>query len=93
MQRGAIRLDFRRHGVTLSTRLQELASALEACRRSLELEDSFEGQKLLGQILQSTGQIEEARAALEAALSLGGAPEERRFIEALLRSIGSAGTR
>ncbi len=63
--------------------------ALDACRRSLELEASFEGQKLLGQILQSTGQIEEARAALEAALSLGGAPGERRFIEALLRSLGA----
>lgn len=63
--------------------------ALRACRQSLELEDSFEGQKLLGQILQSMGQDVEARTALEKALALGGDPAERKFIEALLRSLGS----
>jgi spermidine synthase len=63
--------------------------ALAACRQSLKLEDSFEGQKLLGQVLQGMGRSEEAREPLENALALGGDPEERRFIEALLRSLDS----
>ena len=45
--------------------------ALDACLRALEIRDSFEGLKLLGQTLQSLGRIEEAREALERALRHG----------------------
>ncbi len=63
--------------------------ALVASRQSLEIENSFEGQKLLGQILQDMGRGGEAKESLENALALGGDPEERKFIEALLRSLDS----
>jgi tetratricopeptide (TPR) repeat protein len=63
--------------------------ALEHCRSSLALESTFDGQKLLGQILQSLNRFDEAREALELALDLGGNEEGRRFVRALLRSIES----
>jgi spermidine synthase len=63
--------------------------ALATCRKSLEIENSFEGRKLLGIILENLGQRNEAREALEEALRLGGDPQGRRFVEALIRSIDS----
>ena len=67
----------------------ELDSALENAERSVALTASFEGQKLLGQILQQLGRKNEARAALEGALDAGGDPAGRRFVEAMLRSLSS----
>jgi len=67
----------------------ELDAALENAERSVALTTSFEGQKLLGQILQQLGRKSEARAALEGALDAGGDPEGRRFVEAMLRSLSS----
>jgi spermidine synthase len=67
----------------------DLDAALESAERSVALEPSFEGQKLLGQIFQRLGRKEEARAALEGALEAGGDPEGRRFVEAMLRSLSS----
>jgi spermidine synthase len=65
--------------------------ALAACRRALEIRDSFEGLKLLGQTLQSLGRIEEAREALEKALrSKSDDVEGKRFVQALLRSLDEA---
>ena len=62
--------------------------ALDACLRALEIRDSFEGLKLLGQTLQSLGRIEEAREALERALRHGsGDAQGHRFVQALLRSL------
>ncbi len=61
--------------------------ALQHCQRSLELESTFEGQKLLGQIFQGLGQYDKAREALELALVLGGKDDGHRFVQALLRSI------
>jgi len=61
--------------------------ALDLCRRALAQQDSFEGRKLLGQILSDLGRKEEARSALHQALRLGGEAEARRFVEALLRSL------
>ncbi len=65
------------------------AEALETCRTALEIEPSFEGLKLLGIILENLGRGNEAREALEEALALGGDPQGRRFVEALIRSIDS----
>jgi len=66
-------------------------AALQACRRSLEIRDSFAGLKLLGQTLQSMGRFEEARRALEKALVQdGGDDQGRRFVQALLRSLDSS---
>ncbi len=63
------------------------ADALAECRRSLELEESFDGFKLLGQILQRDGDLGGARIAWDRALSLGGDPAGRRFVAALLRAL------
>jgi tetratricopeptide (TPR) repeat protein len=63
--------------------------ALEVCQRALARRDSFEGRKLLGQILSGLGRKEEARQALHRALRLGGETEGRRFVQALLRSLDS----
>ncbi len=68
----------------------DLDAALENAKRSVALAASFEGQKLLGQILQQLGRKNEARAALEGALDAGGDPEGRRFVEAMLRSLSSS---
>ena len=62
--------------------------ALEVCQRALAIRDSYEGQKLLGQTLQSMGRTDEARRALEKALrhedvDVAG----RKFVQALLRSL------
>jgi spermidine synthase len=65
----------------------DLDAALENAKRSVALATSFEGQKLLGQILQQLGRKNEARAALESALDAGGDPAGRRFVEAMLRSL------
>ena len=59
------------------------AEALAECRRSLELEESFDSFKLLGQILQRDGDLGGARMAWGRALSLGGDPEGRQFVAAL----------
>ena len=67
----------------------DLDAALENAERSVALTASFEGQKLLGQILQRLGRKTEARAALEGALDAGGDAEGRRFVEAMLRSLSS----
>jgi spermidine synthase len=65
------------------------AEALEACWDSLALETTFEGKKLLGQILQQLGRPEEARRALREALALDADAPARAFVEGLLRSPGS----
>ena len=63
--------------------------ALTTCRRALDLQASFEAHKLFGQILQSMGRAEEAEQSLKKALTLGGSPQNRRIVEALLRSLAS----
>jgi Flp pilus assembly protein TadD len=65
----------------------DLEAALANAERSVAISASFEGQKLLGQILQQLGRTNEARAALQGALDAGGDPEGRRFVEAMLRSL------
>jgi spermidine synthase len=66
-------------------------AALHACQRSLAIRDSFEGQKLLGQTLQSLGRHEEAREALQNALRQdGGDVQGRKFVQALIRSLHAA---
>ncbi len=71
----------------------DLDAALENAERSVALAASFEGQKLLGQILQHLGRENEARAALERALDAGGDAAGRKFVEAMLRSLaGPAGS-
>jgi spermidine synthase len=67
----------------------KLEAALEHAERSVALEPTFEGQKLLGQVLQQLGRIDEARTALEGALEAGGDSAGRRFVEAMLRSLDS----
>ena len=68
----------------------KLDQALEQARQAVDLEATFEGQKLLGQVLQRLGREEEARVALEAALTAGGGdPVGRRFVEAMIRSLGT----
>lgn len=70
-----------------------LDAALRNAQRAVQIDDSFEGQKLLGQILQRLGRNEEARVALERALDVGGDAEGRHFVEAMLRSLsGPAGS-
>ena len=66
---------------------KKLDAALAHAERSVAMEPTFEGQKLLGQILQQLGRIDEARAALEGALAAGGDPSSRKFVEAMLRSL------
>jgi spermidine synthase len=63
--------------------------AFATCKESLAMETSFEGLKLLGIILENLGRGNEAREALEKALALGGDPQGRRFVEALIRSLDS----
>ena len=65
--------------------------ALRHCRRALELEASFDGLKLLGQILYKKGELPEARKALEQALVYGGDRASRRFVQTLLSSLTPAG--
>ena len=62
--------------------------ALEVCERALAIRDSFEGQKLRGQTLQSMGRTDEARRALQKALRHeDGDAQGRKFVQALLRSL------
>ncbi len=63
--------------------------AQQTCRRSLAIENSFNGRKLLGLILHTQGRSEEARRILREALSLGGDEQGRSFVQALLKSIDS----
>ena len=67
----------------------DMNRALAHCQRSLEIEPTFDGYKLHGQILHNLGQFGEAREALESALGLGGDETGRGFVLALLRSIPS----
>ena len=55
--------------------------------RALEFETSFDGLKLLGQILHRQGELRAARTAWERALAWGGDPASRAFVETLLRSL------
>jgi tetratricopeptide (TPR) repeat protein len=65
-------------------------AALDACEQSIALEPSFAAYKLRGQILQGLGRADDARRAFEFALSLGSDDaDERAFVQALLRSMGS----
>jgi spermidine synthase len=68
------------------------AEALAACRESLEKETSFEGKKLLGQILGEMGRTDEARTALREALALDADPGARAFVQALLETLPGAKT-
>ena len=61
--------------------------ALRHCRRALEIETSFDGLKLLGQVLHRQGELRAARTAWERALAWGGDPANRAFVETLLRSL------
>ncbi|HXV61019.1 MAG TPA: tetratricopeptide repeat protein [Vicinamibacteria bacterium] len=67
----------------------KLDAALEQAERAVSVEPSFQAEKLRGQILQRLGRSDEARVALESALKAGGDQMERRFVEAMLRSLGS----
>ncbi|MGH9321034.1 MAG: hypothetical protein ACRD3V_14275 [Vicinamibacteria bacterium] len=67
----------------------DLKAALHNAEQSVALAPSFEGQKLLGQVLQRLGRKDEARVALEGALEAGGDPVGRRFVEAMLRSLST----
>ncbi|HSF18054.1 MAG TPA: tetratricopeptide repeat protein [Vicinamibacteria bacterium] len=67
----------------------KLDAALEQAERAVSVEPSFQAEKLRGQILQRLGRSDEARVALESALKAGGDQVERRFVEAMLRSLGS----
>jgi Flp pilus assembly protein TadD len=66
-----------------------LEEALQACQEVISLEPSFAAYKLRGQVLQGLGRTDEARRAYEFVLGLGGTPEERAVVEALLRSLGT----
>ena len=61
--------------------------ALRHCRRALEFETSFDGLKLLGQILHRQGELRAARTAWERALAWGSDPASRAFVETLLRPL------
>ena len=61
--------------------------AMEYCERSLELQASFDGLKLLGQIAQRQGDTLRARNAYHLALGLGGDPRSRAFVEGLIQSL------
>ncbi len=63
--------------------------ALATCQEAIALEPSFAAYKLRGQILQGLGRTDEARRAFRFVLGLGGSPEERALVEALLRTVGA----
>jgi spermidine synthase len=99
------RPDLSRHlsgfGSTVEVELEQAASlftvgeheeALALCERANAAEPTFEGYKLLGQVLDGMGRTAEARQALIASLSLaGGNDGSRAFVRAMLRSIESTG--
>lgn len=62
-----------------------LTEALEQCGHSLQLEASFDGFKLLGQILHRREEPGLARAAWERALAVGGDPAGRAFVDSMLQ--------
>lgn len=66
--------------------------ALRLCLRSLKIEETFNGRKLSGQVLQAMERAQEAREEYKQALSLSQNDGERRVVEALLRSLTSRGT-
>ena len=68
-----------------------LNEALEQCRHSLQLDASFDGFKLLGQILHRQEEPGLARAAWERALAMGGDPVGRVFVDSMLRSLQAPG--
>lgn len=68
---------------------EKLDEALLQTELAVSIEPSFEGQKLRGQILQRLGRDDEAKQALRDALTQGGDPSGRRFVEAMLRSLDS----
>jgi hypothetical protein len=88
--RNAAQLDLER-AASLFTR-GRADEALAACRQSLARETTFEGKKLLGQILQELGRTDEARTALREALSLDAEPGARAFVQALLETLPPAKT-
>jgi len=95
--------DLSRHlvgfGSTTEVQLEQAASLFTAgehqrarvlCERANARSPSFEGYKLLGQVLDGLGRTAESRQALLTALSLeGGDAEARAFVRAMLRSIES----
>ncbi len=97
--------DLSRHlsgfGSTVEVDLEQAASlftvgehreALALCARANAAEPTFEGYKLLGQVLDGLGRTAEARQALITALSLAGGDDgSRAFVRAMLRSIESTG--
>ncbi|MCG6924029.1 MAG: hypothetical protein LJF30_01705 [Acidobacteria bacterium] len=81
--RGEVLLD-QAASLFTSDRLEE---ALALCQEAIGLEPSFAAYRLRGQVLQGLGRTDEARRAFQFVLSLGGSPEERAVVEALLRSV------
>ena len=61
--------------------------AMQFCRRAVDLEPSFDGMKLLGQIAQRQGDTLMARNAYNLALALGGDTSGRAFVHGLLQSL------
>jgi spermidine synthase len=64
--------------------------ALAACRQSLAEATTFEGKKLLGQILSEMGRPDEARRALSEALTLDADAGAKAFVQALLETLPPA---
>jgi spermidine synthase len=66
------------------------SEALAACRQSLAQAVTFEGKKLLGQILGEMGRADEARLALREALALDADAGAKAFGEALIETLPPA---
>jgi tetratricopeptide (TPR) repeat protein len=64
-----------------------LEEALATCQEAIAAQPSFAAYRLRGQILQGLGRADEARRTYRFVLGLGGSPEERAVVEALLRSV------
>ncbi len=64
--------------------------ALRHCERALAIESSFDGLKLLGQIVERRGDRRRARNAWRLALATGGDPAQRALVQALLSSASEA---
>ena len=62
--------------------------ALRHCERALAIESSFDGLKLLGQIVERRGDRRRARNAWRLALATGGDPAQRALVQALLSGAG-----
>ena len=61
--------------------------ALRHCERALAIESSFDGLKLLGQIVERRGDRRRARNAWRLALATGGDPAQRALVQTLLRGV------